>query len=369
MTTHVDPDGTGARVRVAGDVDVGVARALHAELAGLARRDRLRRVVLDLEGAGALDSAGIAVISLAAREFDGEGRAFEVAGLRDEHRAALGMMSAAGAPRVPSAGAGAIERLGGRMVDAGVAFTALAELIVDVVRTAALALVRRRRLPPGAVVEQAVVTGVDALFIIALLSFLLGLIMAFQSAFHLSQFGANIYVANLVGVSMTREFGPMMTGIMLAGRSGAAIAAELATMTVQEEVDALQTMGIEPVRFLVVPRLIALTVVQPALTLIADFVGIIGGFLIATGTLDLSVSAYVSQTLQAVSMGDFTYGLIKSVVFAWIIGITGCYTGLQIRGGASSVGRATTRAVVASIFLIIVADSIFATVTTLIHYA
>jgi phospholipid/cholesterol/gamma-HCH transport system permease protein len=370
MTSRVEHDRSSATavLVLAGDLDISKTRAVHDQIDELARRDDVRRLVLDFQGVGRLDSAGIAAISVASARFGEAGKHVDVRNLEASHRAALELMTAPTGERATRTERGFAERLGGKAVHAYDQLAALAELIFDAIKTVVLVGLRRRRLPRGAVTEQAVVIGVDALFIIALLSFLLGLIIAFQSAFQLAQFGANIFVANLVGLSMVREFGPMMTGIMLAGRSGSAIAAELATMTVQEEVDALRTMGIDPGRFLVVPRLIALTIVQPALTLMSIFVGILGGFLIATTLLDLSASAYTMQTLSAVSMNDFTYGLVKSVVFAWIIGFTACFTGLQIRGGASAVGKATTRAVVASIFLIIVADSVFATVSTLVKH-
>ncbi len=370
MTARVEHDRENATaiLHLEGHLDFARTRAFHDQLEGLARQDDVRRLVLDFEGVGRLDSAGIAAISVASTRFAEAGKRVDIRNLEASHRAALDLMSAAGHQRTPDREAGAFERLGARAANAWGQLTALAELVVDAVYTMGLIAIRRRRLPKGALTEQAVRTGVDALFIIALLSFLLGLILAFQSAFHLAQFGANIYAANLVGLAMTREFGPMMTGIMLAGRSGSAIAAELATMTVQEEVDALRTMGIDPSRFLVAPRILALTIVQPALTLMSIFVGLLGGFLISTGFMDISASAYISQTLTALGMNDFVFGLVKSVVFAWIISVTACFTGLQIRGGASAVGEATTRAVVASIFLIIVADSVFATVSTLVSH-
>jgi phospholipid/cholesterol/gamma-HCH transport system permease protein len=315
-----------------------------------------------------LESAGIAVLSLVIEEYESKGKTLHAMNMTDAHERALSMMPAARpadeAPDKPRF----FERVGERGFAAWDEFMVLVELLYDSL-AAALHFWRPSRRPPkGSVVEQAVLMGVDALLIISLLSFLLGLIIAFQSAYQLQQFGANIYVANLVGISMVREFGPMMTAIIIAGRSGSAIAAELGTMKVQEEIDALKVMGLEPIRYLVLPRLLALTLVQPALTLIADFVGIFGGLIIGTSILDLSASSYIDQTINSVSLGDFGNGLSKSVVFAWIIGITGCYFGLQIRGGASAVGTATTRSVVASIFMIIVADSIFATITTLMTY-
>jgi phospholipid/cholesterol/gamma-HCH transport system permease protein len=219
--------------------------------------------------------------------------------------------------------------------------------------------------PPGATSTQAIRIGVDALPIVSLIAFLLGLIMAFQAAFQLRQFGANIFVANLVGISVVRELGPLMTAIVVAGRSGSAIAAELGTMVVGEEIDALRTMGINEIRFLVVPRVYAITITQPSLTLYANAVGVFGGFLIGVLYLDLSAAAYIQQTISALTLGDLAQGLSKSGVFAWVIVLIGCHCGLRITGGAEGVGRATTTSVVASIFSIIAVDSIFTTLSTL----
>ena len=243
---------------------------------------------------------------------------------------------------------------------------AFLQLLADTAYWALIAPLRRRLPPPGATSAQAVRIGVDALPIVGLIGFLLGLIMAFQAAFQLRQFGANIFVANLVGVAMVRELGPLMSAIVVAGRSGSAVAAELGTMVVGEEIDALRTMGINEIQYLVVPRVYAITFTQPAVTLFSMVVGIIGGFLIAVLYLDLSAAAYLQQTLSALSLNDLITGLSKSVVFAWIIVLIGCHTGLRISGGAEGVGRATTTSVVASIFFIIVADSVFTTLSTIL---
>jgi len=205
-------------------------------------------------------------------------------------------------------------------------------------------------------------TGVDALPIVSLISFLLGLIMAFMSAVQLKQFGANIYVASLVSLAMVRELGPIMTAIIVAGRSGSSFAAEIGTMKISEEVDALFTMGFDPTRFLVVPKVIASVVVVPFLTLFSDLFAILGGLLVGVSMLDLTVSSYTSQTLKTLSLYDFNLGLIKSAVFAFLIAWIGCFRGFRVRGGAEAVGQATTSAVVSSIFLIILTDSIFSVI-------
>ena len=209
----------------------------------------------------------------------------------------------------------------------------------------------------------AVRMGVDALFICGLLSFLMGMTLAFQGTVQLSRFGAGPYVADLVGVSVVREFAPMMTAIVLTGRAGAAIAAELGTMRVGAEIDALQAMGISPVRFLVVPRIGALTIMQPALTLLAMFLGILGGILVADLTVGLSPTVFIARVMDRVELADFIHGVGKSVIFAWIIGFTGSFFGLRTPANASTVGAATTRTVVVCIFFILLVDASFATIS------
>ncbi len=205
-------------------------------------------------------------------------------------------------------------------------------------------------------------TGVDALPIVGLISFLLGLIMAFMSSVQLQQFGANIYVASLVSLAMTRELGPVMTAIIVAGRSGSAFAAEIGTMKISEEVDALFTMGFEPTRFLVLPKLIAAVIVVPLLTLFSDLFAIMGGLLVGVFMLNLTASAYIAQTFKTLTVFDIFFGFAKGGVFGLIIAWIGCLRGFQVRGGAASVGQATTSAVVSSMFLVILTDSIFAVV-------
>jgi phospholipid/cholesterol/gamma-HCH transport system permease protein len=202
-------------------------------------------------------------------------------------------------------------------------------------------------------------TGADAVPIVVLINFLIGFAMAFQSAVQLKQFGANIFVANLVGLAITRELGPLMTAIIVSGRSGAAFAAELGTMKVSEEIDALRTMGFGPLRFLVFPRLLALLLVIPVLTLFADLVGIGGGLLVGVLQLDLTITAYINQTVRAVGVWDVFQGVIKSGVFGLAIGLISCHQGLATSGGAEGVGRRTTAAVVTSLLAIIVIDAGF----------
>ncbi|HEY9016372.1 MAG TPA: ABC transporter permease, partial [Gemmatimonadales bacterium] len=204
--------------------------------------------------------------------------------------------------------------------------------------------------------------GAQALPIVTLISFLVGVILAFVGAVQLKQFGAQIYVANLVGVAMLREIGAMMTAIIMAGRTGAAFAAQIGTMKVTQEIDALATAGLPPLEFLVLPRTVALVLTMPLLCLYADFVGIAGGAAIGVGMLDLSWKVYFQQTVDAVSLTDVAGGVFKSCVYGVLIALAGCLRGLQSGTSSSAVGDAATSAVVTGIVAIIVACGVFAVV-------
>lgn len=204
--------------------------------------------------------------------------------------------------------------------------------------------------------EQVLRAGNRSLPLVALLTFLVGMILALQSAYQLRQLGLLRLVADLVAVSVTRELAPLLTAILVAGRVGSALAAELGTMRVSQEVDALTVIGIDPTSFLVVPRLLGLLIALPCLTIFGDLVGLFGGFSISVTVLGLSPAGYLNDTLNALTLQDVWGGLLKAFVFAGIIGLIGCQRGLETRGGAEAVGRSTTSAVVDAIILIIAAD-------------
>ncbi len=201
--------------------------------------------------------------------------------------------------------------------------------------------------------------GVDAVPIVVLINFLVGFVMAFQGAVQLKQFGANIFVADLVGLSVVRELGPLMTAIIVCGRSGAAFAAELGTMRVSEEIDALQTLGFGPIRYLVLPRAFGLMLVMPFLTLFADLMGIMGGLVVGLLSLDLTVTGYLMETKKALAVWDVGSGMLKSVVFAVAIAVISCQQGFATTGGAEGVGRRTTASVVSILFALILIDAGF----------
>lgn len=210
----------------------------------------------------------------------------------------------------------------------------------------------------GEVVNQAVLMGVNAALIVGAMAFIIGLVLALQSAAQLRTFGANIYIVDLTVIAMMSEMGPLITAIMVAGRSGSSIAAELATMKVTSETDALKTMGLNPIRFVVVPKMHGGILTMPLLTILADIMGILGGMLIAMGYLDISPLVFLHRMEESLYLKDIIFGVIKSLVFSYLIVITGSYFGLQSKKGAAEVGKVTTNAVVVSISLVILADSI-----------
>lgn len=209
------------------------------------------------------------------------------------------------------------------------------------------------------VVHQAMAVGVEALPILSLITFFIGVILALQGAYELRKFGALNYVSSAVAISMTRELGPLMTAIVVIGRSGSAFAAEIGTMKVTEEIDALQTMALDPVQFLVTPKFLAMVVMLPCLTTWADSMGVLGGSLFGVSSAGFTFMGYLSASLDALYLRDITTGLVKSVMFGMTITAVGCYEGFSTGAGAEEVGRSTTAAVVVSIFLVIVVDLVF----------
>jgi phospholipid/cholesterol/gamma-HCH transport system permease protein len=251
-------------------------------------------------------------------------------------------------------------RTGGKMLARLAAFGGYLDFVGIVALGLSAAMFRRaryRRIDFIEVVQQA---GANALGIVTLISYLVGIIMGFMGAVQLQQFGASIYVADLVAIAIVREMGAMMTGVIMSGRTGAAFAAQLGSMKVTQEIDALATMGIPPIEFLVVPRIIGLVLMMPLLCLYADFVGILGGATVGVTMLGLSLRSYLQQTIVAITLGGLIGGLVKSMVYGLLIALAGCYQGFQCGRSSSAVGDAATAAVVSGIVMIVVACGIFA---------
>ena len=355
-----------AVLELSGDVVLDEAADLYATLRHLAAQAEVGALAVDFAKVDKLDSAGAAALGIGQRLFERASKPLELQNVGQQHAAALELANEERAPVKEPAGPGSIgERLLAGMSRLTVV-AQFAEVVVDTVVSGVRSVVRGDRRRLSAVAQQTVVLGVDAWFIVTLLSFLIGVILAFQGAFQLRKFGADVYMAELVSLGMVREFAAFITAVVLAGRSGAAMAAEIGTMAVDEEVAALQSMGISPSQFLVFPRVAALTIAQPLLTILSMAVGIGAG--IATGqTVGVPPGVAFERMRDSLAIEDFALGLIKSLLFAWIIAFVGCYMGLSTRGGAQSVGKNTTAAVVVSIFFIVVTDSIVTTAWTVTH--
>ncbi len=309
---------------------------------------------IDCSGVEALDTAGALVLRALAERVGGA----EVAGLRPEFLQLYRRVDAAAGrsapphPRTP----GFVYRVGFATAEVAAEARRYLAFIGELAVTAARSVGRLRWRPMLGVFETA---GWGALPILGLLSFLIGVVVAYQAGVQLRDFGANIFIADLIGIAVLREFGPLLTAIIVAGRTGSAFTAELGTMKVTEEIDALRTIGISPLEMLVLPKVVALALVLPLLTVFADVFGVLGGMFMAQQMLDVGYHDFLDRLDAAVDLSDFLTGLGKAPVFALLIATVGCHQGLQVGTSADSIGRHVTTAVVQAIFLIIVADAAF----------
>jgi len=359
ITTN--PDGT-ATFTLAGWLDAQTVPEVWDQCRGYWQSRRPPRVIVEGRGVTYCDGAGVAMmIDLQRSAPRGQ---VEVRNLPGDFRALLDLFAPEDfqeAPRVKPQPCCFPEEVGLAAVGLWRDLRMLISFVGELAAALCMAVVHPRGVRWRDALLVAENAGVNAVPIIALICFLIGLIMAFQSAIPMRQFGADIYVADLVALSMLRELGPLMTAIILAGRSGSAFAAELGTMKVNEEINALVTMGLDPVRFLVVTRVLAAVFMTPLLTLFANLMGLVGGAVVFL-TLDFPLITYVQEALGAVHLRDLLGGLAKSLVFGLLVAGIGCLRGLQTKTGASAVGLSTTRAVVSGIVLIVVADGVFSVV-------
>ncbi len=316
---------------------------------------------LDMSRVEAIDGGTMALLVQLRAELAARGVKVELIGARDDVQALIHLYKGDLAPRrrARPAHEGMLAQIGRGTIDFFLETQRILGFLGDMLLSA-LGILREPKTGNWKdVVPTMERAGANAVPIVILINFLIGFVMAFQGANQLRQFGATIFVADLVGVSVTRELGPLMTAIIVCGRSGAAFAAELGSMRVSEEIDALRTMGFGTIRYLVLPRALALVLVMPILTLIADFVGILGGMAVGLLSLGLTFSGYLVETRKAVVLWDVSSGVIKSVVFALAIALISCQQGFATSGGAEGVGRRTTSAVVATLFSLIVIDAVF----------
>jgi phospholipid/cholesterol/gamma-HCH transport system permease protein len=363
--------GRNLTLAISGRLALDNLHAFNSEVQTLFQKMIPAGLTVDLAGLDFLDSAG----ALALIELENQARSrsitYELVSLPDKARGIMGLIDPKALttpPLITDRKTGNIlERVGDETLAILGDFKRVLIFLGELLGALTHALFHPRAVRWEDVIFYMKRAGVDGLPIVGLISLLLGLILAFMSSLQLKQFGANIYVASLLAIAIVKELGPIMTAILVAGRSGSAFAAEIGTMMVNEEVDALTTMGFTPVRFLAVPKVLAAMIVVPLLTIYADLFGILGGVIVGVLGLDLTVYTYLKETQRSLSLLDIITSLIKSGVFAVLIAGIGCQRGFEVRGGAEAVGSATTSAVVAAIFLIIVTDSAFALVFQYLH--
>jgi phospholipid/cholesterol/gamma-HCH transport system permease protein len=319
------------------------------------------RLTLDLSDTARIDSAGVCFVELLRRthrEMGGElalyGVSPQIASqLADEKRASPAAVAG------PADRGGLIERIGGATADAAADAIAALSVLAEMLYWSTIGFFKRQNIKKGALYEQMYQLGYKAVGIIALLSFLIGVVLSLQSAKQLKTLGMGIFLVPLIGITMIRQMGPLLTAIILAGRTGSATTAEIATMVVGEEVDALRAMGVNPMQYIMAPKFWAISLTMPLLSIIATAAGILGGYVIAFLYLDMTSAMFMRELAKVIQLEHILSGCFKSMVFSWLIIWIGCYFGFRVRGGAEAVGQETTSSVVAGIFIIIVANALF----------
>jgi phospholipid/cholesterol/gamma-HCH transport system permease protein len=326
-------------------------------------------VAIDTTGISTLDTSGAWLLERTARALRAQGLVVRIEGLRPEFGALMQLIAsrtvagqAVAAPPLPGglAGIGLKAFADARNAAAFLAF--IGEAFTVLLRS----LVQPRRIRWRVILHNIETAGFNALPITGLLSFLMGIVIAYQGADQLQRLGANIFVADLVGIAMLRELSPLLTAIIVAGRSGSAYTAQIGTMKVTEEIDALRTVGVVPQELLVLPKMLALVVVLPLLTVYTDVTGVLGGMLMARTQLNLTFEVFLHRLDEAIVMSTYLTGLCKAPIFAMIIALVGCFRGFETSGSAESVGTQTTISVVQAIFLVIVTDAVFSIVFNLL---
>lgn len=361
MSAQPTIEAKGGTLRLAGELRMSDAPRVWRELHSITAHAKGPALDFDLGDVVVLDGAIMSLLVELRAELAERGIRSSIVGASEHVAPLVHLYRGDEPPRTPSPRAheNMLARLG-RAVRRGEQSLRRTVTFLGEVSAAAVGVLRHprsvnwRSVP--ALAERA---GADGVPIVLLLNFLVGFVMAFQSARQLKLYGANVYVADVVGISVTRELAPLMTAIIMSGRSGAAFAAELGTMRVSEEIDALRTMGFAPAPYLILPRVVALALVAPALTLLGDVVGVAGGVAVAVTSLDVSARGYLAELRTAVFPSDVWSGLVKSIAFGVVIAFIGCQQGFATRGAAAGVGRGTTATVVICLFTIVIVDTIF----------
>jgi phospholipid/cholesterol/gamma-HCH transport system permease protein len=363
------PDEDETVIAISGRVSLEDADRLLADMETILDDREGKSLKVDLGGVTYMDSAGVLTLFRLEDNVRQKGRDFDYTHVPSRIRGIMdliGREDLANPPlRTERNPEGIIETVGEAGLTSYIDFKALMTYLGDLVAAVVYLTGRPREVRWGDVLFYMRRTGAEGFPIVGLISLLIGMIIAFMSSLQLKQFGANVYVASLVSLAIVRELGPIMTAILVAGRSASAYAAEIGTMKINDEVDALVTMGFDPIRFLAVPKLIATALVLPILTLYSDVFGIAGGLIVGVTGLDLTPYTYLQESQRTITLFYLLSSLLKALVFAFVIAWIGCQRGFQVQGGVEAVGAATTSAVVTSILLIVIVDSVFAVV---LHY-
>lgn len=358
-------DGT-LRFYAEGDWSIVFVSRIDQDLRRLvAATGEAQAAVLDVGGVTRLDTSGAFVLRRMAAAFEASGLAPRYEGLQSQHRTLLEKVSALECPPVSEtprarASVDVVERIGAGVVTMGGQAMVVLEFLGAVVAAIFDVIRHPSKLRVVPLVHHMEKAGFDALPLICLLTFLIGAVIAQQGATQLKQFGADIFTVNLITIIFLREVGLLLTAIIVAGRSGSAFTAEIGSMKMREEIDAMRTLGLDPMQMLIVPRVLALIIVLPLLTFVADIMGLIGGGVVALTQLGMSPTVYIDRLRDSAVFWTFGVGIIRAPFMALAIGLIGCRAGLDVTGSAESVGSQTTRSVVMSIFLVIVLDALFA---------
>ena len=348
--------------RAVGDVD----RQLDAQLRGL-ENPQAGEIVLDGSKLESIDSVGVWLLQRRLKKLQKSGASVRLLDWSPQCQKLMDLIASQEDAPIPSVlPPSLLEQVGIKSVAAWHDGMSLLSFVGE----SAMALLKIMPTPKRwrwrPMLHNIELAGFNALPIIGLTAFLLGIVVAYQGADQLRHYGANIFVVELVGYSMLREFAPLITAIIIAGRSGSAYAAQIGTMIVTEEIDGLRTIGIEPIELLVLPKILALLVALPLLTVFADVAGVFGGMVMARSQLDVGFHEFYARFESVMHLPSFLIGIGKALVFAVVIAIIGCFQGFQTRGNADSVGRETTRSVVRSIFIVIVLDAVFSVIFSML---
>ncbi len=361
-TVTLDNTPDGAFIRISGDLRTQALDTVERAFATVKPQDSA--VVLDLSQLNSLDTGGAWLVATLERRLKAAGASVQIDGLKPAHASLIETVSESipdkvGEQAPPHGLINWVARVGERTAGAWKDTLSILGFLGLTLHRLGRTLIMPWRLRRAALVSQMEQTGFKALPIVSLMGFLIGVVLAFQGATQLKQFGAEIFVVELISISILRELGILLTAIIVAGRSGSAFTASIGSMKVQEEIDAMRTLGLDPIEVLVVPRVLALLIMLPILGFVADMAGLIGGALMSWIDLGVSPGMFLTRLKENTGVWQLAIGLIKAPFFALVIGVIACWQAMQVRGSAESVGQRTTASVVQSIFMVIAIDALF----------